>query len=212
MRKALAKADPVLPSIDRARAALAIAYEHRDAPATKAMLDQAEAVRVLVRRRDGSGDLYKQAAQIKVRAEWTLGRILRDMKQAGQRAAKGGSPMSRATTLVDLGITRDLAAQSQTIATLAEEELAAWLRERHEGKGDITTAAVVRLAKARSHVDQPAKPRAPAEAEPFDQEMAIFEVMGAVTSAVARWPPGVSLRPLIVTLQDYVENLKGRLA
>jgi N6-adenosine-specific RNA methylase IME4 len=147
------RSDPVLPALSKARAALAVAYANKDAVTAKEIRDQAEAVKVYASRRDSAGELAQQAGEIKVRAEWTLGRILRDMRAAGERVGHGGDRRSKSSTttskLSDLGITRDLSSKAQRVATLPEADLDAKIAETNARGETITTAEVVRDVRKR---------------------------------------------------------------
>jgi len=174
----LVKADPVLPSIEKAIEALSVAYQNRDAKAAKEIRDQAEAIKVYIARRDGSRELANQASEIQIRAEWTIGKILADMAETGERAGRGGSPMSRASTLPNLGISRDLSSKAQHIATIPRNRLDEWIDERKTRGDAITSGGVQNLSaeirKELSRDERDAK-TAEAIAELEDDALANFE-------------------------------------
>jgi hypothetical protein len=219
---ALVRPDPLLPSIEKARQALAVAFQNRDAPAAKSIRDQFEAVRAYVARRDGSLDLANKAAEIKVRAEWTLGRILRDMRERGERAtASGGDRKSPSRSVMvklsDLGITPNLASQSQRVATLAEDDLAEWLREQQKAKEEVSTAAALRLAaarrepsaKAQSRPAQPPQPEPEWGLERYEDSLArvSFDVQMAVVAL-----PQPHAERLVEMVASLLTALRDRLA
>ena len=151
----LVKSDPVLPALDKARAALAVAYANRDASAAKDVIDQAAAVKVYSARRDGGLELARQAGEIQVRAEWTLGRILIAMKESGERDAGGKGPRiecpagTQLPKLSDLGISKKLSSKAQTMAGLSEGDLDEQIQEAVKAEKPPTSTAVVREAKKR---------------------------------------------------------------
>lgn len=147
---ALTTVDPVLPALTRAREALAVAYENRDAKAAKEILDQAEVVRVYTSRIDGAEDLAVKAAEIKVRAVWTLGRILAAMKEAGELTqAHNRAKSTPSTSLKDMGITRDLSSQAQRVAQLTEAEVDERASSATERREPVTMGGLVSEVKQR---------------------------------------------------------------
>jgi hypothetical protein len=66
-------------------------------------------------------DLQNMAAEIRLRAERRAGELLAEMARTGQRAAKGDQkPMSRKSTLPELGISRNQSSQWQKVAAIPE--------------------------------------------------------------------------------------------
>lgn len=147
MSDKLVRADAVLPSLVKAQRILAVAYENRDAPLAKQIRDQAEAVRVYVARRNGSLELANQAGEIKVRAEYTLGKILARMREEGERASPGRPPKSGCGNPIisDLGISAEISKQSQRLARSDEKVLDRAIEAARE-EGAITSASVRRHA------------------------------------------------------------------
>lgn len=146
------KHDPLLPSLARANAILLEAYQQRDAKTAKEVRDQAQAVRVYLARRNNSREAKNMAGEIEVRAEYTLGRILREMREAGERrdrddgkseqVSRGATP---APSLADLGITRDLSSKAQRLSAVTPQVLERAIATAKEG-GEVTPTAVRRSA------------------------------------------------------------------
>jgi len=147
----LAKSDAILPSIERAKDALAVAYKNRDAKTAKDIRDKAEAVRVYTMRRDGSFEISNQAAEIKIRAERCLGGILIAMKAEGKRDMGGkrksneSNDAIRLPTIEDLDIKPDLSSQCQKLATVPDEKFERQIATIKEC-GQLTTAETLRSA------------------------------------------------------------------
>lgn len=77
-------------------------------------------------------DAERKACEIRLRAERRAGEMLREMKDNGQRqkrAQPSKDLTSRATTLSELGITRDQSSKWQALAEVPEEQFEEALRD-----------------------------------------------------------------------------------
>jgi len=132
---------------DAARKALAAAHRVDE---VKAIRDKAEAVRVYAKQA-GDFELQNQAAEIRIRAERRAGELLVDMQVSGERQAKErGRPkkVSRASTLPQLGITRDQSSKWQRFARMIDDAtFEEALTQAKEREGELTTAGLLRAIK-----------------------------------------------------------------
>ena len=114
------------------------------------------------RKRDVSHETILAGEELKVRAERKIGGLLKTMERA-----KGGTGTNQyqqrsrqptvAPTLADLGLTKDESSRLQKAAELPEEDFEAYITGEHsKGEaGEITSAAVHRLAKQQEPMPQP---------------------------------------------------------
>ncbi len=92
------------------------------------------------------------AAEVKLRAERKAGEVLATMDKAKPGPAPeiddSLSSISRSPRLPDLGITYKQSERWQTEASLPEPEFVAWVEERAEDGKPLSTAALVKHARA----------------------------------------------------------------
>jgi hypothetical protein len=103
--------------------------------------------------------LIEHATEIKVRAERRAGELLRASAESGERKGKGQSKeMSKAATLLDLGITRDQSSRWQQVASIPAKHFEAAVQMAKNTAGEVTTAFLLREAKSIAHPRGPARP------------------------------------------------------
>ena len=145
-----------LTKYDAARYALSVAVEVDE---VKDIRDKAEAMAAYARQAKDT-ELVKWATEIKVRAERRAGQMLAEMPKA-----KGGNPnLPTGTTMVpvdktlaDIGITKNESSRWQKLAAVTDTQFEEAVSAAKEVAGEVTTAAMLRAAKAC----EPPKPVAP---------------------------------------------------
>lgn len=149
-----------LTKYDAARYALSVAVEVDE---VKDIRDKAEAMAAYARQAKDT-ELVQWATEIKVRAERRAGQMLAEMpKQNGGHAAKARSHdvTEVPKTLADIGITKNESSRWQKLAAVSDTQFEHAVAAAKEVAGEVTTAAMLRAAKA----DEPAK-EAPAKPTP----------------------------------------------
>lgn len=142
---------------ETARAALAEAHRVDE---VKDIRDKAEAMAAYARQAKDS-ELIQYATEIKVRAERRCGELLARTAETGERAARGKpSEMSHASTLSDMGLTRDDSSRYQQLAAMPAEHFETAVATAKATAGEVTTAFMLREAKRHtppkkmSHADR----------------------------------------------------------
>lgn len=147
MSKALAvKADSdiALPRYDDMCRAIAEAHRVDDA---KDIRDKAEALRAYAKKANNR-DAEVQFADIKLQAERKCGELLREMAEAGTRAAKGRPEKSGTLPdLDDLGVSEDESRRFQQIAAVPKRQFDAHLAEARRSQVPVTSASVRALTR-----------------------------------------------------------------
>lgn len=116
----------------------------------KRVRDQAEAIRLYVKKQKMGLEMQNTAAELKLKAERRAGEMLKGMDKAKGAAKKGWKTLSRdGTPLPELDITRNQSHRWQTIARLPEEAFESYIQENKEGAKEITTAGALKLYKQR---------------------------------------------------------------
>lgn len=136
-----------LTKYDAARYALSVAVEVDE---VKEIRDKAEAMAAYARQAKDT-ELVQWATEIKVRAERRAGQMLADMpKQNGGHAAKARSHdvTEVPKTLADIGITKNESSRWQKLAAVSDEQFEHAVAAAKEVAGEVTTAAMLRAAKA----------------------------------------------------------------
>ena len=140
---------------DAARAALSAALRVDE---VKDIRDKAQAMAAYARQAQDT-EMVEWATEIKVRAERRAGELLRDMAATGERAASGGdrnASSHRATmapTLEALGVSRDESSRWQKLAAVSEDQFEQAVAAAKEVAGEVTTAAMLRMARAAVEQD-----------------------------------------------------------
>ncbi len=124
----------MLTFFNKARAALARAVTVDEA---KEIRDKAEALRIYAKQARHAGDMERQCAEIRLRAERRIGELL------AQTVKPGNPQLSHDATigLSELGITRSQSSRWQLAATLPEEDFERYVATSRE----LSTAGVLRL-------------------------------------------------------------------
>lgn len=149
-----------LTKYDAARYALSVAVEVDE---VKDIRDKAEAMAAYARQAKDT-ELVKWATEIKVRAERRAGQMLAEMpKQDGGHAAKVKARSHDVTevpkTLADIGITKNESSRWQKLASVSDQQFEHAVAAAKEVAGEVTTAAMLRAAKADKPIKEaPAKP------------------------------------------------------
>lgn len=142
-----------LTKYDAARYALSVAVEVDE---VKDIRDKAEAMAAYARQAKDT-ELVQWATEIKVRAERRAGQMLAEMpKQAGARGVGKKVESHDATplkTLADIGITKSDSSRWQKLASVTDKQFEHAVAAAKEVAGEVTTAAMLRAAKA----DEPEK-------------------------------------------------------
>ena len=149
-----------LAKYDAARYALSIAVEVDE---VKDIRDKAEAMAAYARQAKDT-ELVQWATEIKVRAERRAGQMLAEMPKAqGELRNSSRSHDGTATkTLADIGITKNESSRWQKLAAVTDTQFEEAVQAAKEVAGEVTTAAMLRAAKAC----EPTKPAPPPAAAP----------------------------------------------
>ena len=103
--------------------------------------NQAEAYRYALKQAKESPEVIRKAEEIKLRAERRAGELLKDeIRSGGDRKSKS---RSKATTLIDMGVSRDQSSKWQKIASITEEKFENYLSVQKE----LSTAGVLNFKK-----------------------------------------------------------------
>jgi hypothetical protein len=117
----------------------------------KEICDTAEAVRQYACNARAELELRNMAAEFKLRSERRAGELLRSMSLRG--GDRKSETCSSRTTLDQIGINQNQSTRWQKLATVPEEEFCRLVRLAHEGRTELTSAALLRLATARKRKD-----------------------------------------------------------
>lgn len=164
---------------EAARTALAEAHKVDE---VKDIRDKAEAMAAYARQAKDS-ELIQYATEIKVRAERRCGELLARTAETGERAARGKpAETSHASTLSEMGLTRDESSRYQQLAAMPADHFETAVATAKATAGEVTTAFMLREAKR--HV--PAKKLSKAEEKRLD-ELAAAQARGvSMLSTYAR--------------------------
>lgn len=151
---------------EQARTALAECHRVDE---VKDIRDKAEAMAAYARQAKDQ-ELILWATEIKVRAERKAGEMLRDTAARGERHHHGRvSPdANKPTTLGDLGISANQSSRWQSLASMTDEHFETAVATAKDTAGQVTTAFMLREAKAAKPYGKPAKG---AKAEALREEL-----------------------------------------
>ena len=165
----------------------------------KDIRDKAEAMAAYARQAQDT-ELIKWATEIKVRAERRAGQMLAEMPKAS--GAKGVGPIAvtrcdrnQPPTLADIGVTKNESSRWQKLAAVSDEQFESAVAAAKDVAGEVTTAAMMRAAKAA----EPEKPAAEQKPRKTDPEPAPEE------------PPEPEYTPLDEAM-DTIKDLQDALA
>lgn len=146
---------------EAARTALAEAHSIDE---VKDIRDKSEAMAAYARQAKDT-QLVQWATEIKVRAERRAGQMLAEMPKA--TGAKGIGPIAvpscdrNQTTLSDIGITKNDSSRWQKLAAVSDEQFEHAVAAAKEVAGEVTTAAMLRAAKAQEAEPVETAPKPP---------------------------------------------------
>lgn len=169
-----------LVKISQARRAIA---EAKSIDEVKDIRDKAEAVRVYAKQSGLSQDIVNDAAEIKIRAEYRAGQLLKEMEK-NKGAVAGGKkdgprghivlPRDTSPTLSALGVSKNESSRWQMLATIPEEEFEAKLHDERVAVRELTTNGMMKAViksnreAARKELAQSAK------AAPLSEKFEIY--------------------------------------
>lgn len=119
----------------------------------KDIRDKAEAIRLYAKQAGLGIEMQNDAADIKLRAERRAGELLSEMKVNGERQREVRPKAYHDDTLSppkleDLGVTALQSSRWQQIAAIPDEVFETHIQEAKEDKRELTTAGIVRAARA----------------------------------------------------------------
>jgi hypothetical protein len=193
-----------LTKYDAARNALAMAVEVDE---VKDIRDKAQAIAAYARQAKDT-ELVKWATEIKVRAERQAGLMLAKMPKAEGKLRNSSQSHDATTTktLADLGITKSDSSRWQKLAAVKESDFELAVAAAKEVAGEVTTAAMLRAAKA----NEPEKQK-PEAATPTPAPVA--QVVAAIVSkAVAAPAADPDEYTELDALHDQIADLQAELA
>jgi len=124
--------------------------------------DKADAVRLYLKRRGAGLDVQNRAAELKIRAERSVGTMLEDViqHQGGRPTENGnpglplnGSPDEKPVKLADLGVTKKQSSKWQKLADIHDDEFDELCTRFREEEKELTTAGIL------SAVREPSAPK-----------------------------------------------------
>ena len=188
---------------EAARTALAEAHRVDE---VKDIRDKAEAMAAYARQAKDS-DLIQYATEIKVRAERRCGELLARTAETGERASRGKpAETSQASTLSDMGLTRDESSRYQQLAAMPDDHFETAVATAKATAGEVTSAFMLReAAKAKP---QPPKTK---KAEALREELKQASARGV--SMLCTYA-GLTLRTLksLDSVTDQEHAVLGELA
>lgn len=113
--------------------------------AVKMIRDEAEAIRFVAQSSSLGLDLQNFAAELKLQAEREIGRQLSELKLRGGK--RRGDQATDVLSLKELGVDKNQSARWQLEATVPEELFCHYVRAAQASGDEITSAALLRLAK-----------------------------------------------------------------
>ena len=157
-----------LTKYDAARYALSVAVEVDE---VKDIRDKAEAMAAYARQAKDT-ELVQWATEIKVRAERRAGQMLAEMDLKPGVKPIGNTIVPIPKTLADIGISKNESSRWQKLAAVTDEQFEHAVAAAKEVAGEVTTAAMLRAAKA----DEPQKAK-PAPAAPAPVAASVLTVV-----------------------------------
>lgn len=153
-----------LTKYDAARYALSVAVEVDE---VKDIRDKAEAMAAYARQAKDT-ELVQWATEIKVRAERRAGQMLAEMpKNPGElRNSSRSHDVTATKKLSDIGITKNESSRWQKLAAVSDDQFEHAVAAAKEVAGEVTTAAMLRAAKAEEPQKSKPVPVKPAPEEP----------------------------------------------
>ena len=164
-----------LAALEQAQLALAEASSFED---IKDIRDKAEALRKYAASAELGLALQNKAAELKLRAERRAGELLRRLKLAG--GDRTSTQPDQKLSLDELGINKHQSSRWQREAAVPEEAFEKLLQETTEGERELTSAALLRMARAfRQRKTDDASPEGPVS----QPELALTDLASLVGQA-----------------------------
>lgn len=140
--------------------------------------DKAQALQAYAKQAKNK-QLEVDAAEIRIRAERRLGQMLQETAETGERQTRGGDrkaaeSKSIAPTLIDIGISKDLSARAQAIASVPEQQFEQILSEAREEQAAVTGRMMEKLARESTRSSREAELSGKAVALPADKYSLIY--------------------------------------
>ena len=148
-----------LTKYDAARFALSVAVKVDE---VKDIRDKAEAMAAYARQAKDT-ELVQWATEIKVRAERRAGQMLAEMELKPGKKPIGNTMVPIAQSLSDIGISKNESSRWQKLAAVTDTQFEQAVSAAKEVAGEVTTAAMLRVAKANDPAPAPSKPAAKPE-------------------------------------------------
>lgn len=150
---------------EAARTALAEAHSIDE---VKDIRDKSEAMAAYARQAKDT-QLVQWATEIKVRAERRAGQMLAEMPKASGTRVNGGNtggpivrpPVNGEKTLSEIGVTKSDSSRWQKLAAVSDEQFEHAVAAAKEVAGEVTTAAMLRAAKAQEAEPVETAPKPP---------------------------------------------------
>lgn len=146
-----------LQSMEEAKRLLASATQLQEVQQIRAY---ASALELLARQARAGQEVQNNAAELKIRAERKAGELLGEMEK-NKGASAGGvkesprgrivEPRDTTPTLSEIGISKSQSSRWQQIATIPQPAFERHLAERKAAGDELTTAGVLRVAKANQN-------------------------------------------------------------
>ena len=116
----------------------------------KTIMDKAALAKVLAKKAKLGLEAQNEAAEVNIQAQRLLGRLIREGQESGEIASNKTGRPDKCNTVVhlsDLGISRNESSRSKKIESIPEEELDAKINEVKGAGQELTSAAMLKLAK-----------------------------------------------------------------
>ena len=135
---------------------------------------KAEAYRYALLQAKESPDVIRKAEEIKLRAERRAGELLgSDIQRGGNHGNQHKVAKSKATTLADLGVSRDQSSKWQKIANIPEEKFENYLEVQKE----LSTSGALKIAKQLQRENEINEIKNKIENEEFSTPDGLFDVV-----------------------------------
>jgi hypothetical protein len=228
-RTALAIRTGAALSVEKARDMLARCVDLDEAHGIR---DTARAAETYFRSVKAGREAQNAATEIVARAERRMGELTAKMpKVAPEDKSRGrgkigpsAGPISKTSTLKDLGVTKQEAHRWEKLASIPEKRFEAHVAEVKAKAEKLTTSGVLALAPSKAPTKK-APPRVPkgsveatefflsravaAAEEPWNEDDALTDARDALTAMLDAWR-GDSFRPLAMLLRIWVDKLDAR--
>ena len=139
------------------------------------------------------------AAAVRIEAQAKAGELLRQMRESGEREATGRAGEERVShaatpppTLGQLGLTRSESSRWQQVADVPEDVRHGYVEETKAAKGEVSTAGLLRHAKASGRESQQATVDRPANQQAAEHSRhRLAEELYRAVNALPTYPPAL---------------------